>query len=456
MRAKFVRAVAILLTLGAPVAGAQPSFDTSRRGAAPLVDTASGRRPLAWNLGPQLLPLFNALDAGEHGELAIIGDSISFRQNSYNWFLKARFDADFGSGGEGFLSPSGMDGSCEEGFTGVRCGIDLSNSQGAWISTNSGERSWRAFGLDVDGNYGILDVSESGIHGRLSLLFYGDQITLHYVKEPGAGIFQVFLNGDPIAMYDASTTGDPEHASLTFATGSPGPEHLTSFVVKHISGGQVFVDGFRMMYDEPGFVYHRLARGGAGPSNFLNGAGPPTTAFLAELDPQLFIVMLDWAGIEQIDDYVDNMNALMDYYEASAPGSKFVLVTHHAFKESIALEADWLYEIARARGHGYINLYDLHEGFEELNALGFLEDEVHFTAAGGQWFGDYIYELLRDVGRAATTADHDGNGVMDVNDALAFITDFAAGDGDADLDADGSIDARDVAAYLGAYARATR
>lgn len=454
MRSTLLAAAAVGLALPTWALHAQPTPWPGDAGVRPLKAPGGSHRPLTWNLAEPVLPLFNALEAGGRGELAIIGDSISFQANQYNWFLKALFEGDYGSGGEGFLSPSGMNGDCK-GAAYVRCGISLNRSIGAGTSLNTGSRDPRCYGLDVDGNYGTLGFV-GGIHGQITTMLYGDTATVHYVKEQGAGSFGVYVAGQLVAVLDASTDGPSEHASVTVQTNSPNPDWLTQVKVKHIDGGQVFIDGFEMSRNGGGFVYHRLARGGVGPDDFLNGLGEPTRAFLEELDPDLVFLMLDWSSSSWFFVFEEQTNALLDFYEAAMPDARFILVTHHAFKAGIASEADWYLQIAHQRGHGYINLFDLHSGLGELTALGFMADEVHMSAAGGAWFGQYIYDLLTEAAHVGRTADHDRDDQLDVNDLLAYFRDFAGRAPAADLDGDGAVDAADLADYLNAFARAMR
>jgi hypothetical protein len=60
-------------------------------------------RPLVENLRGHVLPLWEKMDAGGAGSLVIVGDSMSFRQDSYNWFLRDRLWDRFGNAGDGYL-----------------------------------------------------------------------------------------------------------------------------------------------------------------------------------------------------------------------------------------------------------------------------------------------------------------------------------------------------------------
>lgn len=331
----------------------------------------------------------------------------------------------------------------------------MSNSIGAGVSTNTAERNPRSYGLDVDGNYGQLGFVD-GIHGFLVSSVFGDSVTVHYVKEQGAGSFKILVNNVDIVILDASTDGEPEHATYTVQLNPATPDTTSSLKLRHVDGGQVFIDGLEMSSNQPGFVYHRLARNGVGPDDFLLGLGEPTRTFLSELSPHLMILMLDWSSPTWFGVFVEQTNELLDFYQSAMPDTKFILMTHHAFKVGIETEADWYYQIARERNIGYINLYNLYSGLSELQDLGFMQDDVHMSAAGGAWFAQYVYGLLTHAAGVARTADHNRDDHLDVSDLLAYVQDFAGRDPKADLNQDGTVDAADLHSYLDAFSQAMR
>jgi hypothetical protein len=71
------------------------------------------------------------------------------------------------------------------------------------------------------------------------------------------------------------------------------------------------------------------------------------------------------------------------------------------------------------------------------------------TGVLGEGIGGTMPQFL-----TTNTADFDGNGLLNVQDFLAFLQAFAAGDGEADFDRSGSINLQDFLVYLAAFARA--
>jgi len=83
--------------------------------------------------------------------------------------------------------------------------------------------------------------------------------------------------------------------------------------------------------------------------------------------------------------------------------------------------------------------------------------EVVVTTPGGE---AYAATLVLEAGGAAEVvvevpggcaADFDGSGTADVNDLLAFLGAFRAGDASADADGGGTVDVNDLLAFLGAF-----
>jgi hypothetical protein len=346
--------------------------------------------PLQWNIREQTVGLFDKLESGGVGSMAIVGDSISFKQNSYNWFLRDRFWADYGNAGDGYLATGqGFNGGWEQ--NGPRLGLKIEGSgDSVHLESPNAERRPEGY-VTPDGIYARMDGT-----GAITLSVFGPYCRLHYLKQPGGGVLRLSLNGQ--TLLEAPTDGGLAHASVDFQTPG-GPDTLSSVKVWTADGEPVQTSGLEMRTGKPGLVYHRLGRGGSGPLDFGRSRTPQTAAILSDLSPDLLVVMLDWVGPEEKVTYLEDMRALLDFYEAVMPESRVILMSHHPYKAGIAEQAAWLLQLAQERSVGYINLYGaIPGGLEEMKARGFLIDNVHLSAAGGQFFGDYVYGILKDAG----------------------------------------------------------
>jgi hypothetical protein len=273
----------------------------------------------------------------------------------------------------------------------------------------------------------------------------------------GGGVVEVEVDGAWYASVDTGLTGgEPEHGRLVIATGAAGPDELHSIRVTNNGLSAVQINAMEMREEGGGLRYHRLARGGAGPLQFLASRTDAVASCLASLEMQLLIVMLDASGAElnDVSFYESNLDALVEFYQTELPETKIVLMTHHPFRTLIGPQADAILRVSRARGTGYINLFDLFSGFEEMDALGYMSGVVHLTNAGGAWFGEYVYGVLRAAGRDALIADFNADGVFDFFDVQAFLGAFSGGVEGADVNEDGVLDFFDVQRFLSALSAA--
>jgi hypothetical protein len=79
-----------------------------------------------------------------------------------------------------------------------------------------------------------------------------------------------------------------------------------------------------------------------------------------------------------------------------------------------------------------------------------------YRSFSGPWIPlpgyDLMFRTFVTPGGGGCVPDIDGNGVVNVNDFLAYLSLYAAGDARADLNQSGSVDVSDFLAYLAAYA----
>ncbi len=416
---------------------------------------ASGQtRPLVEDLPRQVLPLFRDLEGGGVGSLGIVGDSVSLLNRSYNWHLRGRFWADYGSAGDGYLALAKFAGDCGANSVGPRCGLGLVYGPGSTFSEDTGpfdsagesapDGMWFKFERIIAPGYSTFQA-------------FGREVIVHYVRQVGGGVMEIDVAGNLFATIDtAIPAGEPQHARLVIDTGAAGPDVLTSIRIRNEGAQPVQVNAFEMRDASPGLRYHRLARGGAGPLQFLASRTDAVADCLRSLDMQLLIIMLDASGAElnNVAFYESNLDQLVSFYQAQLPSTKIILMTHHPFRALIGPQADAILRVARARGTGYINLFDLFSGFDEMNALGYMNGVVHLSNAGGAWFGEYIYGVLRTAAADALIADFNGDGLFDFFDVQAFLAAFAANLPAADVNSDGVLDFFDVQRFLAALSQA--
>lgn len=412
-----------------------------------------GPRPLVEGVHGQVVRLFRDLETGQVGSMGIVGDSVSLLDASYNWQLRNHFWADYASAGDGYLGLARFDGNCGHNGGGPRCGLELIRGPGSFVSEDTGW--WDEIGFATpDGMWGQLVFDRAP--GNETAWVYGREVIVHYTRRVGNGPLRILLNGSVLDTIETGLTdGQPQAGRYVIDTGVDDPNTLSAVRFETASTLPVQVNAVEMRAASPGFRYHRLARGGCGPRMFQDSMSEATGQVLRSLDMDLMLIMLDAAagdGNNNATLYGEHLATLVDWYQAQLPDVPKILMTHHPFTPEIAAQADQILAIARDRGLGFINLNDLFSGWDEMNDLGFMNGTVHLTIAGGQFFGGYIYDVLRTAAQEALIADWNADNTFDFFDVQTFLADFAVAD--ADVNADGSTNFFDVQAFLNAFSAA--
>ncbi|MCA9307009.1 MAG: SGNH/GDSL hydrolase family protein [Phycisphaerales bacterium] len=393
-------------------------------------------RPLMFGIDEATARFYNELAQGREASVMIVGDSISYRANSYNWFLRDHLHTVFGNGGEGYFaigdgfskSPNGNSARVGQLMREQDLSPDnipaVTNLSGnvRWLAANSARPlPWGAW--SPDGIYTHIDGP-----GAIELDFYGTSATLHYLRIPDGAAFRMWCNGNYLGLFSAATpvggrqlpasawaaplrggeravirpaplaadefAARVRHASIDFDTGALDNDTLNTVRIEWAGGGLLQLNGLEMRSGVAGASYMRVARGGQGPRDFLGGVNKVVGAQLIAMRPDLLIVMLDWSSYDERETFEADTNALLDFYQKALPDTPIILMTHHPFITDIELEADLYRKIACERGVGYINLFDLFSGWSEMWSLGFMFDSTHLTATGGAWFGAYVFDVL--------------------------------------------------------------
>lgn len=392
-----------------------------------LLSGAALAQPLVYNLPAQVTPMFDDLEAGGVGRMAAVGDSIVFR-NPWHLHLRDELGLEYGYGGYGYRAAN-ID---FRWLTELRV-IYAGSSTNIVKARSNGKRDpvWGVY--TPDGIYTRLRLD-----GSVSLVLQGSRYILHYLKQPGGGILAIDRNTTRLMNLD--TNGPTGDATVELPVG-PGKYRFSS-----TGSAWVQVNGVEVLSDK-GFVIDRLARGGDGPLDYILANTTSTASVYAGLDADVLWVQFDWVGSQQKKTYITDMNKYLDFVEASNPGMRIILCSHHDMRPDIADEARWLYEIAVSRGLGFVNHFPVMT-HEELVAAGYLTDDgIHLTDAGGVFFAHYDAERLRFAYRCM--ADWNQDGVLDPADLASFGADWSAGH--ADCNGDGVTDQADADRFNQAY-----
>lgn len=358
-------------------------------------------RPLYLNLANATADFFEKINNGEVAEFLIIGDSITYRNNSAGYYLRDYLEQSFGYGGDGYRAfHPFMD---YEQSISLRPGFEFTEKNGAYVnqSGSSNEQDIPQGLYSYDGIY-----TEIGHTGTVQLGVYGSNVTVVYVKKNNSGMLNITDIGGEIAFLNASssTPTSTELTNYTFSTGTTNDTQLYRFNLSVVGGSAldpkwVQINGMYLESHNGGVRYSRLARGGCDPTCFLMANETMARQTLRLIDPDLIFYIVD-PNDAYDSEYDANATRHIDIINESLPNAEIILVTHHHFNNSdaeqrIEGQAAYMINMSLARGYGFINWYDIISE-AEIVANDYLDDDIHFSREGGMFFGNYTFDLLMD------------------------------------------------------------
>ncbi|MCK4871333.1 MAG: hypothetical protein KAS72_01290 [Phycisphaerales bacterium] len=379
----------------------------------------------------------------------VIGDSITINRDTWVYWTRDDLADRFGYGGEGSLDVHGVSSGDEtSGWVPLPFFVQPWGRNSAWsrhFNDTSDEHR-----LVPTGTWVTADHKEGGWW----MTFEGNQATLRYIEEAGAGTFTIKLDDQIVATIDADNGGDPQ--SVTYEL--PVPEFGTYLM--DIESVELVTDPHPARIDlldvrtgEPGSVIHRLGQGGKPCSYFLEKNEQMYQDVFATIDPDLIVIQCDPA-YESIEQYELDLRELVGRFQGYSPGTPVVLISHHHFGGHIFDPTEVMYQVSLdTAGVGFVNLYDLHAERADIEQLGYLLDDVHLTAEGGHFYSDWIVRELLGYSHA----DLDANGVVDQADLGILLAAYGMSIGDvcfndmADIDRDGSVGQSDLGQLLAVY-----
>jgi lysophospholipase L1-like esterase len=330
--------------------------------------------PPSLNLAAAFADTKATLAAGGQANIVVLGDSLSFRPGSYLPVFTSRLQQTYGNAGAGYQGFSLWTGTAfNNGW--LRTGINADNAphhslDGLWS---------RHDGVTTHPNTAVVRPS-------------GDHVRLQYLSQPGGGTFKI-RHGDHGGVVTTIDTDGPASAVQTFDYRLEAGQ--TQYTIEPSADGPVTILGQNNINDNPGVRVHRGANGGWGVNNFLQRD--------STFDQQLGLLNSDlvmvWIGQNdqayERSSYASRINELVDRLQSSAPSAEIVLIgTYDQGTPKLAQLVEGMADVAQARGVGFINLHGTAGNAAFFNSRGFLDDGVHFSSAGGEYMGNFLYNAF--------------------------------------------------------------
>jgi MYXO-CTERM domain-containing protein len=93
--------------------------------------------------------------------------------------------------------------------------------------------------------------------------------------------------------------------------------------------------------------------------------------------------------------YAPRLNLLIDRIASAVPDAEIVLIgSYDSNSWRVRGLVDAMYDVAAARGVGFINLYDTAGNYSFFMGHGYLDDAVHFSNAGGAYMGRFLFDAF--------------------------------------------------------------
>lgn len=337
--------------------------------------------PPSMNLTRALADTKSLLNSGQTADILMLGDSLSFRDGSYLPYFRALMQNRYGNAGYGYQGFSlWTGGGVNNGWLREGLNADISPHRaldGLWNEYN-GSAAWP----------------------NIAHMYPRDKYAqIQYISGPGRGSFELWSqasNGTLITSIstNASTTG---LSTYNYALG-PGENAFTYWPA---NDGSLTILGVNSTNGQNGVRIHRAANGGWGVGNFLQRDWT-FDAQINAIEPELVMV---WLGQNDQSytraSYNNALNQMVDRIQNDAPAAEIVLIgTYDQGSPLLAPLVEAMSDVAGQRGLGFINIYKTAGDAAFFNANGFLDDGVHFSHAGGQYLGRFLYDAFATDGRS--------------------------------------------------------
>jgi lysophospholipase L1-like esterase len=345
--------------------------------------TAASGAPLSLNLAGALSDTKAILQSGQQANIVVLGDSLSFRPGTYLPTFRSLLQTRYGNAGAGYQGLSLWSGAgFNLGWLGTGINVD-----------NPPHRSLDGLWNRYDGVAGWPNMALITPQGR--------RVQIQYVTQPGAGSFYLRRGdtGDIVTTID--TSGPSGVATYDYTL----PSTDTQFTIHPVGNGSFTVLGHNNVSSNQGVRVHRAANGGWGVNNFLQ-RDFTFDRQLGLLDTDLIMVWIgqnDQAFTQQT--YAQKIDQLVTRLQGAAPTAEIMLIgTYNQGAPALAGLVEGMAQVATSRGVGFLNLYASAGTPQFFQANGYLDDGVHFSPAGGNYMGHFLYNAFISDGRSLNPA----------------------------------------------------
>ena len=347
----------------------------------------------SYNLAATFDPIKAQLEAGKEQSILMIGDSLTFRTDSYLFTFESLMQKTYGSAGVGYQGFSNMTGG------------------GSFVGGGGFYSGWSLGAIDGDSSPhqsldGLWATYASGATSPNDAYLRTGSATgqLQFVAQPGGGSFNLYAWGNTsgqtllatIKTDTNATTPTVETYNYTLPSGD-----YDLHVVPNNNGNLDLLGVENTSASQVGVRVDRAANGGWGIANFLQR----NTTFDSQVKLENPSLVTIWLGQNDRGRYTESQYAsaisqLVTRIEADVPNSRILLIgTYNSGDAALVPLVQGMDDVAHTDNIGFLNMYSdagTYQFFQSNNYLA--SDGVHFSAAGGQYVGNLLFTSFQTDG----------------------------------------------------------
>lgn len=314
-------------------------------------------------------------------KIGLFGDS--WTADPTRWFdlIRARFDAEIGVDGPGWIAAN-VEIAVPTGASRIRTGT--------WTD----ERTTGVLGPDTS-HASTTDPSATFTFGGAGVTHW----VVQWVSQPGGGSFDVGLVGGSVVT--VSTDAAQAHG-VTTITGD-GTTGL-AISINTVGAGITFL-GVQGLADTAPATLFKLGSGGSTAARFVSVPEALFIDAVAALDLDVAVIMLgtnDMSGNVVPAAFRASLETIVSRIRAALPLCDILLCTPGdngltGRTYTMVEYADVMFEAAQAGGHAMVDFVDILGPYADANARGLYGDPAHFNVYGGRAMDSYLWKHVLGV-----------------------------------------------------------
>ena len=332
------------------------------------------------------LALEEKLNAGVKATVAVVGDSKTQSGARGPNKLRSLLQKDYGIAGFGYVV---LDGGAAPGMNILNVGAIIHDSDAGF-----GEHSLSGYAIELGAgdSYGYTEQTTPPASA------FHDKVLVFYLAQSGAGTFDVTYGGTTSSINASNATLEKRVVEISATYGS------NELLIDNVTGAVTITDVvFRSDSKTSGVYFHTIGNGGyTAAATKARWTNPLNSGVIDSLGMDHMILRLgtnDWSSGVDPGSFKNDLDTITNEAIAANPklgisitgledanlgATTFSLVEYLNAQSSLALE----------KGFGFMPIGEVIPDWDQWDAFGYADDNVHENAAGGNIVGTFFYDVL--------------------------------------------------------------